>query len=133
MPRGSRQWMWLTLALTLVLGMSVGILLDRWVLDPHEGWQSRGHRHRDRGERLLSRLDEELGLSAEQRARLEKLLADNREKAHAFWKETRDAYSQLRQEFRHQIRALLSAEQQERFDELYAEEGARRSRDRREQ
>ncbi len=124
----SRKWMAIALGLTLVLGMSIGIVLDRSVL----GVSAEGSRRVHRGEggrgRFLARLTAELGLSAEQQATLEGTLSTNREEAHAFWQEARQAFSKLREEYREQIRALLDPDQRVRFEEILAEEEARHRR-----
>jgi Spy/CpxP family protein refolding chaperone len=116
--------MWATLSLTLVLGMSLGILLDRFVLDRDDSRTQR--RHRDGSDHFLTKLERELDLSSEQKAQLEKVLAANRQKARDFWKHTRGSYAELRQEFRQEIRTVLTPEQQKRFDEMMAKEDARR-------
>jgi Spy/CpxP family protein refolding chaperone len=115
----SRKWMWVTLFLTLILGMSLGILLDRNLT---------GQRHQDdRKTSFKDMLESELGLSPEQKEELEKVLTANRARADDFWTQTRSSYAELRQEFRQLIRALLTPEQQERFDDMMAEIDARRA------
>ncbi len=117
----SRKWMWATLVLTLILGMSLGVLLDRNI----DFW-SHGHDSESRSRRFMSMLEKELELSSEQKENLTKVLAANREKADAFWSDTRNSYAELRKEFRKQIRSVLNPEQQERFDAMMAEVDARR-------
>lgn len=132
MPMRSRKWMWVTLFLTLVLGMSLGTLLDRFVLESGRSDSGRNHDRSSRSERFIEHLDNELDLSPEQKANLEEVLADNREKADAFWEETRNSYAELRKEFRQDIRALFAPEQQKRFDEMLAAEDAKRTKHRQE-
>jgi uncharacterized membrane-anchored protein YhcB (DUF1043 family) len=115
----SRKWMWVALFLTLILGMSLGVLLDRNLT----GQRSQG----DRRTSFKERLESELQLSPEQKEELEKVLTANRARADDFWKQTRSSYAELRQEFRQLIRALLTPEQQERFDAMMAEIDARRA------
>jgi Spy/CpxP family protein refolding chaperone len=122
----SRKWMYVTLLLILVLGMSLGVLLDRFVLIEARGDTRESRDHREHGERFINHLQSELKLSPEQRESLEDKLATNREKAEAFWKETRSSYGELRKEFRKDIRDLLTPDQQKRYDELLAAEDARR-------
>lgn len=118
----SRKWMWVTLGLTLIVGMGSGVALDRLLLE-------RGsHRYGERGAKLLTKLTHELDLDSEQRAALEKTIASNRERAHAFWSESRAAFDQLRQEFRQDIRVLLNPEQKKKFDEMVAREDEKRKR-----
>ena len=118
----SRKWMWATLVLTLVLGMSLGVLLDRNI----DFFQSRDGNRQSRSGRFLSMLETELDLSSEQKEDLTKVLAANREKADAFWREARSSYAELRKEFREQIRTVLNPEQQERFDAMMAKHDAQR-------
>ena len=128
MPVRSQKWMWVTLLLTLVLGVSLGVLLDRFVLNEARGDTRQSREGRNHGERFIDHLESELKLSAEQRENLEQTLATNREKANAFWTETRDSYTELRKEFRQDIRDLLNPDQQKRYDELLAAEDARRKK-----
>ena len=82
----SRKWMWATLGLTLIVGMGFGVALDRLLLE-REGY----HRHGERGAKLLAKLTHELDLNSEQQAALEKTIAPNRDRARAFWSESRTA------------------------------------------
>ena len=132
MSMRSRKWMWVTLLLTLVLGISLGILLDRFVLNTGENDSGSNHDRRSRSERFIERLDNELNLSPEQKASLENVLDANREKADAFWEETRNSYAELRKEFREDIRALFAPEQQKLYDEMLAVEDAKRKKHRQE-
>ncbi len=124
----SRKWMWATLILTLVLGVSLGVLLDHNI-----DFQSRDGDRQSRSGRFLSMLETELELSSDQKEDLTKVLAANREKADAFWMEVRSSYADLKKEFRRQIRSVLNPEQQERFDAMMAKHDAqheqRRNRD----
>jgi hypothetical protein len=126
MPMRSKKWMYVTLLLTLILGMSLGVLLDRFVLNEARGDTRQSRERRSHGERFIDHLQSELKLSTEQRENLEQMLAVNREKADAFWKKTRSSYTELRKEFRQDIRKLLTPDQQKRYDELLAAEDARR-------
>lgn len=119
----SRKWMWATLGLTLIVGMSLGVALDRLLLE-REGY----HRHREQGAKLLAKLTDELELDSEQQATLEKTLASNRERAHTFWNESRAAFDKLRQQFRQDIRVLLNPEQKRKFEEMVTREDEKRKR-----
>jgi Spy/CpxP family protein refolding chaperone len=124
MKPASRKWMWASLVLTLIVGMGMGVAIDRLVLE-REG------RDGARGERvsgLAARLRDELQLTPEQQAKVEAALAANRERARQFWRESQTAYENLRTEFRQQIRALLDPEQQTRFDEMVQRADERRRR-----
>ncbi len=119
----SRKWMWATLGLTLIVGMGFGVALDRLLLE-REGY----HRHGERGAKLLAKLTHELDLNSEQQAALEKTIAPNRDRARAFWSESRTAFDTLRQKLRQDIRVLLNPEQQKKFDEMVAREDGKRKR-----
>jgi len=116
----SRYWMWAALAVALVAGLGSGVALDRLVLSGPPRAERRAHEHRQRAERYVEELTRELDLSPEQRSRVESILEANHEKARAYWERARDEYRTLREEFRSEIRAALTAEQQQRFDELLA-------------
>lgn len=134
----AKKWMGVTLVTTLVIGMGAGILLDRLVLLPTVDSRmsdSRGageRRHRDRGHRMVERLHSRLGLTDEQVARLEEVMNENHETARQFWRNSRKEFETLRQQFRADIRELLTEEQRVTFDEMVAEYEAKNRRDRRE-
>jgi Spy/CpxP family protein refolding chaperone len=129
MPASFRKWMWLTLLLTLILGMCLGILLDALVLGRDEGGDRRNQSRGDRTERYKAKLENELGLTPDQMNELDRVLTSNREKADAFWKQSRESYNELRKEFRQAIRALLTPEQQEKYDEMVRKHDERRKKD----
>ena len=114
--------MWASLLLTLIVGMGMGVAIDRLALEGDRRGGDRG----DRGARLAARLTSELQLTPEQQAKVEAALASNRERAREFWRESQTAYETLRKEFRQDIRALLTPEQQERFDEMVQRDDERR-------
>ncbi len=119
-----RKWMWASLLLTLIVGMGMGVAFDRLAL---EG-DGRGGDRRNRGGRLAAKLTSELQLTPEQQVKVEAALASNRERAREFWRESQSVYETLRKEFRQDIRALLNAEQQARFDEMLQRDDERRRR-----
>ena len=114
--------MWTSVLLTLVVGIGMGVALDRLVLDRDGDDGGR----RQRGSGLAARLNEELRLTPDQQAKVEAALAANRERARKFWSESETAFETLRGEFRHDIRALLDPEQQARFDEMVKRDDERR-------
>ena len=62
---------------------------------------------------------------------LDSVLANNREKADAFWKQSRESYNELRKEFRQAIRDILTPEQQEKYDEMVRKHDERRKKENR--
>jgi len=133
----SRGWMATALGLTLVVGVSAGVALDRFVLTTPEvhlpaDRSSRGSRTDTRnddgrhGGSLLTRLTRELDLSTDQHEQLEAVLAGNRERADAYWKTSRGEYAALREEFRTAIRGVLTDAQREQFNRLLQRDEERR-------
>lgn len=116
--------MWASLVLTLIVGMGMGIALDRLALGRDGDLGDR----RGRGERLSERLAEELHLTPEQRAQVDASIAASRDQARELWRESQTSFEALRNEFRHEIRALLEPEQQARFDEMVRRDDERRRR-----
>lgn len=74
-----------------------------------------------------SSIIDQLDLTATQRATIDSILQDGREKLNAFWKETGPGYHSLVDSTRARVRAVMTPEQQVRYDELRA---ARRARSR---
>lgn len=130
------KWMWMTLCATLVIGVGIGILFDRVVLERavHSDNADRSERsdsdHDKRARRFREHLQRELELTPEQAERLEVVLGKNHETAHAFWEASRREFDELRQQFRKDIREVLTDEQRTKFDRLLAErDAARKKRD----
>ncbi len=120
----SGRWMAVVVGLTLMLGVSIGVVLDRSVLGVAASGARRARREEDRG-RFMARLTTELALSAEQQAVLGQTLSARHAEAQAFWREARAEFSKLRQEYRDEIRDMLEPEQRARFEEMLAEAEAR--------
>ena len=124
MKPASRKWMWASLLLMFVVGMGMGVAIDRLVIDgdgrPPGGGDPRA--------RLVARLNSELGLTPQQQAEVEAVLDASRERARALWRESQVAHESFRNEVRQNIRALLEPEQQERFDEMIRRDDERRRR-----
>lgn len=126
-----KKWIGLSLLSTLLLGIGLGILLDRTVLErvvhSRDGADvDRRDGHGDRTARYLEKLTSELALTSEQRASLREVLEENHDTAHEFWEQSRAEFDELRQSFRRDIRELLTEEQRERYDRMLAEYDARR-------
>ena len=131
MPATFRKWMWLTLLLTLVLGMSLGILLDALVLGRDDVQSGHNQSRGEKTERFKAKLENELGLTPDQMQELDTILASNREKADAFWKQSRESYNELRKDFRQAIRDILTPEQQTQYDEMVRKHDERRKKEKR--
>lgn len=123
------RWIGVTFLSTLVLGVAVGIVVDRTVLERvvHSGGDvvSRdGSESRTR--RWFNKLTSELDLSPDQQERLQAVLSKNHDTAHAFWSQSRAEFDELRETFRNDIRQLLTEEQKARYDAMLAEHDTRR-------
>ena len=132
MPMRSRKWMWVTLFLTLVLGMSLGVMLNELVMGGERGERSERSQdgdRKDRSARFKTWLEKELDLSSEQIANLEKVLDAYNEKSREIWSQSQNAYRDLRTEFRQEVRDVLNPEQKKRFDEMMAKHDERRRKD----
>lgn len=127
--RPANRWMWATLAATLALGVGLGIFVDRVVLERavhSDSVDVSPRRHDDHVRPFREHLQQVLDLSPEQREALEVVLAKNHEIAREFWEASRRDFDTLRQQFRRDIRAVLTEEQTVRFDRMLAERDARR-------
>ena len=131
MMASAKKWMGVTLLATLVIGLGAGVLVDRFLLASTS--RSRAHssardvdrsgdgEHGKRGRRMVERLRSGLDLTDDQAARLEEVMNRNHETAHQYRKDSRQAYETIRQQFRADIRVLLTERQQVKFDEMIAE------------
>ena len=69
-------------------------------------------------ERLFERMKQELKLTPEQVARLEKIFGDSRERLREMWGLLAPEWEAEKRETKEKIRAELNPEQQQRFEEL---------------
>jgi hypothetical protein len=146
---GAGRWMWSSLVLTLVVGICLGVIVDRvllagrpvfadaeragprkasplWFICDERGSldieDEPGYLYNQRFRaRLLEGLAQELSLSPEQYTEVEAFLEERRHGAHEFWENSRHAYCDMRDGFRHDLRAMLDEEQKVRFDAMNAE------------
>jgi hypothetical protein len=141
--------MWSSLSLALVVGVGLGVIADRvllsgrpvfadaeaaaqkkapplWFICDQRGSldieEEPGYLYNERFRaKLLEGLGQELGLTPEQHAEVEAFLEGRRHDAHEFWESSRHAYCDMRDGFRHELRAMLDDEQKVRFDDLMSE------------
>ncbi|MBI2955915.1 MAG: hypothetical protein HYY26_01250 [Acidobacteria bacterium] len=116
------------LLLVFLLGVAGGVVGSMWAA--RQGWLpgASGHRHFTK-EGAVRWLTEELNLTPEQQRQLEAILDETGRGYEAIRERTRPEYDRIRQEGREKIRAILTAEQRARFEELVRridEERARR-------
>ena len=126
-PKGStRLKLWLAVVAVFALGCVTGALLDsayrlRAGAARTEGKGRRGH------EEVLGRMRQNLRLTDQQAAEVRKILEQTSGDYRALRAEARPRFDSIRQSARARIRALLTPEQQQRFDAKVAERDARRA------
>ncbi|MGH9903367.1 MAG: Spy/CpxP family protein refolding chaperone [Pyrinomonadaceae bacterium] len=127
-PRGNRRLkIWLALVGVFALGGVTGAAIDSaYRLGASAGRQEgRGARRGDR-KALFEALRSDLDLNDEQAAQVRAILEESRNDFRQLRTEVRPRHDALRQKARARIRAVLTPEQQKRFDEKAAERDARR-------
>ena len=121
-----RLKLWLAVAAVFALGCATGALLDSAyrLRAGAAGNQTRGGRHNP--EHIFDRMKHDLDLDERQSAEVRKILEETRNEYRALRSEARPRFDTIRQSARTRIRALLTPEQQQRFDARVAELDARR-------
>ena len=125
----TRLKLWLAVAAVFALGCATGALLDsayRLRAGAARG-ESRGGK-RDPAH-VFEKMRRELNLDERQAAEVRKILDETRNEYRALRSEARPRFDAIRQSARARIRALLTPEQQQRFDARVAEMDARRKND----
>lgn len=122
---GARLKLWLAVAAVFALGCVTGALLDsayrlRAGAARTEGRGKRGH------EEVFERMRRDLELTEQQAAEVRRILDETRNDYRALRAEARPRFDRIRQSARTRIRALLTPQQQQRFDAKVAEMDARR-------
>ena len=126
-PKGSaRLKLWLAVVAVFALGCVTGALLDsayrlRAGAARTEGKRGRGHQE------VFERMRRDLQLTEEQASEVRRILEQTRGDYRALRAEARPRFDSIRQSARARIRALLTPEQQQRFDAKVAERDARRA------
>lgn len=109
---GTRRAILYLLAIFL-LGAVLGILGGR-LAERH--WRQRAWP--ERRARVVERIARELKLSTAQRDQLARILDETGERYRKLNEQVRPQYEQIRQEGRQRIRAILSPEQRQKFEEI---------------
>jgi Spy/CpxP family protein refolding chaperone len=125
----TRLKIWLAVVVVFVLGCVTGASLDsvyrlRAATAGRE--DKRGMRGKDR---VFEEMKRDLSLNEQQAAEIRTILDQTRNEYRTLRAEVRPRYDALRQNARTRIRALLTPEQQQRFDAKVAERDARRNGD----
>lgn len=135
----SRARVALLLLLTFAAGMAAGVAADRQFgsAEAEAPKQAEEDHRRDRrgGGTTIERFADELGLTTEQRARIDPILEDMREQMSDLFDPVRPAYRDLVDSTRARIEAILTPEQVADYRELlernygHDREGRERDRD----
>ncbi|HEX8068558.1 MAG TPA: hypothetical protein VF546_01315 [Pyrinomonadaceae bacterium] len=124
----TRIKIWLVLALVFALGCATGAALD--VLYRTRAASGRERRERDPQARFEA-LRRDLNLTDEQATQIRAILDETRNQYRTLREELRPRFEAPRQQARARIRALLTPEQQQRFDAVVAQQDSRREGERR--
>ena len=118
--------LWLAITVVFVLGCATGVFLD-------SAYRLRAGAARDesRGgkrnpEHMFEKMRGELNLDERQSAEVRKILDETRNEYRSLRSEARPRFDAIRQSARTRIRALLTPEQQQRFDARVVDMDARR-------
>jgi Spy/CpxP family protein refolding chaperone len=129
MKGSTRLKLWLAVAAVFALGCATGALLD-------SAYRLRAGaaRNESRGGKrdpnhMFEKMRRELDLDERQAAEVRRILDETRNEYRALRSEARPRFDAIRQSARTRIRALLTPEQQQRFDARAAEKDARRNAD----
>ncbi len=128
-PRGTtRLKIWLAIIGVFVLGCVTGASLDSAyrLRASGESGEGRGKRNPDE---MFEKMGHDLDLNERQAAEIRQILDVTRNEYRALRMEVRPRYDALRQNSRTRIRALLTPEQQQRFDQKAAQRDAKRNGD----
>jgi Spy/CpxP family protein refolding chaperone len=120
----TRLKIWLVVLGIFILGCVTGAAIDSVYRLKASG--GRGGEMRGPG-RTLEKMKSDLSLTDQQAEQIRSILDQTRGEYRALRNEVRPRYDALRQEARTKIRALLSPEQQQKFDAKVAEHDARRN------
>ena len=113
-----------------VLGCVTGAALDSAYRMRAAGPRRPTHRQQGRDD-FFNSLQKNLDLDARQAEQIRAVIDETREGYHQLQTEVSPRYDALRRDGRTKIRALLTPEQQQKFDQMIAERDARRQEERR--
>ena len=118
--------LWLAVAVVFALGCATGAFLDSaYRLRSGAGRSEQRGGKRD-PDHMFEKMRRELNLDDSQSAEVRKILDETRNEYRALRSEARPRFDAIRQSARTRIRALLTPEQQQRFDARVAEKDRRR-------
>lgn len=117
---------WTVLIAVFILGCVTGVGIDG-IYRSKTSASFRESRSRDR-DAMFEKIRTDLNLTAEQSKEMRRVLDETANEFRALRTELRPRYEELRLKTRGRMRALLNAEQQQKFDSLIAEIDARRQK-----
>jgi hypothetical protein len=127
-PRAkTRLKIWLVVVGVFILGGITGVSLDS--LYRLRGGGNGSMRERRSKEDVFERMKSDLNLSEQQATEIRTILDQTRNEYRQLRTEVRPRYDAVRQNARTKIRALLTPEQQQKFDAQVAEHDAKRDRE----
>ena len=125
MKGSTRLKLWLAVAAVFVLGCATGALLDSAYRLRVDAAREAGHGRRS-PERMLEKMRRDLDLDDRQSGEVRRILDETRNEYRSLRSEARPRFDAIRHAARARIRALLTPEQQQRFDARAAQMDARR-------
>ncbi len=125
MKGSTRLKLWLAVAAVFALGCATGALLDS-AYRLRAGAAREESRGKRSHEEVFEQMRRDLELTDQQAAEVRRILDETRNDYRALRAEARPRFDAIRQAARARIRALLTPEQQQRFDARVAEKDARR-------
>ncbi len=117
--------LWLVIVVVFALGCVTGASLDSLYRSRAGG--PRGEIRGPHGpDQFIENMRHDLNLNDQQSQQIRAILDDTRNQYRSLRTEVRPRYDVIRQQARSRIRAVLSPEQQQRFDAMIAERDAKR-------
>ena len=126
MRGGTRLKLWLAVAAVFALGCATGALLDSAYRIRAGAARNEARAGRRDPDHMFERMRRDLSLDDQQATEVRKILDETRNEYRTLRSEARPRFDAIRQSARTRIRALLTPEQQQRFDTRVAEMDARR-------
>ena len=122
----TRLKLWLAVAVVFTLGCATGAFLDSAYRLRAGGARNESRGGRRNPEHMFEKMRRELELDERQAAEVHQILDETRNEYRNLRSEARPRFDAIRQSARTRIRALLTPEQQQRFDARVAEMDKRR-------
>jgi Spy/CpxP family protein refolding chaperone len=124
---------WLVVLGVFVLGCMTGASLDSLYRLKAGNYERQGMSRRGKDEEGFERMKRDLNLNEQQATEIRAILDQTRNDYRSLRAEARPRYETIRQNARTRIRALLTPEQQQRFDAKVAARDAKRDGDERDE